>query len=107
MKTQEEIIKKLGSVWEKCGMRRVYFNDLPRWFGLDVARYGTGNISSARLNGRTISNSEAKRIMFRLLETKIWYDLNDGKFRGQGDPEAFRIIVERIQQAVAEAEQAA
>lgn len=76
---ENEIIKILtdngGKVWEKPGMRRIYFS--PKLvFSMDVNFYGSGNVSSASVNGVRISNSEAARI----LDSKIWYDLSDNKF---------------------------
>lgn len=78
-----EALKKIGSEWQKGDRHRIYFNDLATLAGLDIDRYGTGNISGATLDGRTISNSEAKRIVSRLLDTKVWFDVADGKFHWQ------------------------
>lgn len=39
---------------------RLYIN--PEYLGLELTRYKSGNISSAKFNGETISNSEARRI---------------------------------------------
>ncbi|WP_444321846.1 hypothetical protein, partial [Megasphaera sp.] len=41
-------------------MDRLYIN--PEYLGLELTRYKSGNISSAKFNGETISNSEARRI---------------------------------------------
>lgn len=41
-------------------MDRLYIK--PEYLGLELTRYKSGNISSAKFNGETISNSEAKRI---------------------------------------------
>lgn len=41
-------------------MDRLYIK--PEYLGLELARYKSGNISSAKFNGETISNSEARRI---------------------------------------------
>jgi hypothetical protein len=50
-----------GKLWERDDRKRVYFNDLSQFLGLEVNRYNTGNVSSARLHGDRISNSQAKR----------------------------------------------
>lgn len=41
-------------------MDRLYIK--PEYLGLELTRYKSGNISSATFNGKTISNSEARRI---------------------------------------------
>lgn len=41
-------------------MDRLYIK--PEYLGLELTRYKSGNISSAKFNGETISNSEARRI---------------------------------------------
>ena len=76
---EQTIIKVLteagGNLWEKNGKRRIYFS-ASTVMGLDVNRYGTGNISGADIKGERISNSEARRIM----DCKFFYDVIDGKF---------------------------
>lgn len=71
-----------GSEWMKNGMHRVYFNDLPALYGLSCEHYGTGNISSAKLNGEGISNSHARKLI-SALSGKFWYDVTSGTFQGQ------------------------
>jgi len=77
-----------GSLWEKHGHRRIYFEgaNIAQQQGLDWASYNTGNISSATLNGDKISNSECRRILDGFRWFKIWYDLNRNEFctRGSG-----------------------
>lgn len=52
------------------GQTRHYINDwAEQAFGLEIARYNTGNISSAALNGERISNTKAAR-----LGGKVWAD---------------------------------
>lgn len=54
------------------GQTRHYINDwAEQAFGLEIARYNTGNISSAALDGEHISNTKAAR-----LGGKIWADDN-------------------------------
>lgn len=71
--TMEQKLEALGiSAWEKNGMRRYYINadKVEAVFGLEIGRYNTGNISSARLNGEHISNTKAGKLLAR----KIYFD---------------------------------
>jgi hypothetical protein len=79
-----------GSRWQKNGMDRVYFNDLARWYGLEVELYNSGNVRSARLRGEPISNSEARRIMSRFLNAKLWWDVQSGRWEARGLDDADR-----------------
>lgn len=100
---EQTIIKVLvekfgGSLWEKYGKRRVYINNIAAIYGIETARYNTGNISSAMLNGVKISNSEAKRTLSKMPD-KFWYDLEDGKFHWktwEGDDVQAREIAEDV-----------
>lgn len=73
-----------GNRWQKKGMDRVYFNDLPQRAGMDVSKYKSGNISSASLRGRGISNSKAKEIYGNLASSKVYYDRTKRKMVSQG-----------------------
>lgn len=76
-KISEETINKFyGKLWEKNGIRRVYFNALEELFGLTISRYSSGNISSATLDGDSISNSDAKAFVAITNTGKFYYDLN-------------------------------
>lgn len=70
----------------KTGEVRFYVNNLAELIGLDVSRYGTGNISSARLNGEKTSNAEAGRILQAVGKAWIGGDgsihVSDGCTRG-------------------------
>lgn len=96
----KKLIEAGGSVWEKNGMTRIYFNDLATWYGLEVARYNTGNVSGATLDGESISNSEAKKILTALSETKVWYDVDAQEFACKGDTRRANIIIDAIKAAV-------
>ena len=78
--TLEQLTAAGGIVWEKNSARRVYFNDLCTLFGLERSYYKTGNISSATLDGATISNRRAYEIAGALSLAKVWYDLTNGRF---------------------------
>jgi hypothetical protein len=81
---KQEIIKTLeaknGNRWTKYGKDRIYFDARNALSGLETDRYNTGNISSATLNGESISNSEAKRLITAALDVKIYYDIDTDKF---------------------------
>lgn len=101
--TLEQLTAAGGKLWEKNGMRRVYFNSLQTRLGLDVTRYGTGNISSASLKGESISNSRARELVFCCENSKIWYDLISNEFHGKimgcrdySSDKLFDIFVESI-----------
>ncbi len=76
----DQLIALGGNLWEKNGLRRVYFNNVPALIGLSYSTYKTGNISSASLAGQSISNSECGRILASI--GKIYWDLDTGKMHG-------------------------
>ena len=113
--SEQEIIKILteqfgGNLWENYGKRRVYFDgvDIARRQGLDWGTYNSGNISSARLNGEKISNSECKRILraFHTYNFKLWYDLNEEGFSRKGDMNNHATAIEMKDQFLADAKAA-
>lgn len=70
---KEYRIEKIANIWEKYGKKRAYFN-FESLIGLNLNYYGTGNISSASLNGEKISNSEARRLVSKYNYSKCFYD---------------------------------
>ena len=85
-----------GCVWEREGKKRVYFNDIEEISGLSINRYGTGNVSSASLNGKKISNSHARRIAPDSF-SKLWYDCVTEKFESRNlNNEVFESAVSRL-----------
>lgn len=78
--TLEEALK-IGDEWKNEKFHRIYFNGksfyevLEMEIGLSITRYGTGNISSASLNGEKISNGKA----FKMIPRKIYFDVNSNK----------------------------
>lgn len=94
---QIQALRQIGSEWQKAGKHRIYFNGLSAWLGLEVSRYNTGNVSSARLNGDGISNCQAKRILSRMMDAKLYYDFETKRFHGQRiDNDDFQAIVVAI-----------
>lgn len=63
-----------GNRWQKNGMDRVYFNNITEKAGMKINRYNTGNISSAAIKRRGISNAQAREITRAINESKVFYD---------------------------------
>ena len=79
--TNAQVASKLGgNLWEKGGHERVYFPQEKKQsiLGLDIDRYGTGNIRKATLNGEKISNSQAGRILSSV--NNAYYDIKSKTF---------------------------
>jgi hypothetical protein len=107
MYTPEQIekMKGIGSEWEKSGKRRIYFNNLQELYGLKTSHYNTGNVSGAELDGATISNSQAKKILQNLVFAKFWYDFSDDKLHARDLPPGyFDKICETLKTKLAEGE---
>ncbi|MGD8786308.1 MAG: hypothetical protein PVJ60_02705 [Phycisphaerales bacterium] len=106
-----EKLKKIGgNEWIKNDYHRIYFNEelLCELYGLETNHYKTGNISSASLKDKPLSNSKARKIMNDLSMLKIWYDVKTGEFvfkcsmRLYGDVnEYFEAIVDAINTKIA------
>lgn len=79
--TQEQAAR-LGKVWEKNGMKRMYINGdtINAAIGLEIDCYKTGNVSHATLKGEAISHAEAGRIIAVTGNYKYWFDFSDGSF---------------------------
>lgn len=106
MATTNETVKALvavgGARWQKGAMDRVYFNNLSEWYGLKTSRYNTGNISSATLDGKGISNGLAREIDITMSTGKVWFDVPTGKWWRQGiDQPALSKIVAAIEAKMA------
>lgn len=84
--TKAQLEKAGGKAWtpKRGGGTRYYFNGLASMLGLEVERYGTGNISNATLHGKPISNSKARQILEGLFDAKFWFDAATGKFESKG-----------------------
>ena len=77
-----EFINKLeeigGNRWQRFGKDRVYLSSaIPKLINLEIERYKTGNISSAKIDNVEISNSEGGRILEYI--DKIYYDVEIDK----------------------------
>lgn len=86
--TEQEIMKALASIggrlWQKHGKTRTYLNSLTTLYGLQVTRRSTGKIASATLDGESIGNTQAKRIISRMAGGKLWYDHDRGEWQTSG-----------------------
>jgi hypothetical protein len=98
-----------GCPWKAAdGTQRVYFNDLPDLFGLELVYYKSGNIKSAKLDGDRISNTTARRICGDLATLKLWVDPADGtthvrhQFRPIFDYDYHAILTEAVCDRLAE-----
>lgn len=97
--TLKGLQKAGGNRWQKNGMDRVYFNNIAKKAGFDVSRYNTGNISSAAIKGRKISNTSAGEIMRAIGESKVYYDRGTRKMMTNVRPQ---VGVRQAQQKTAE-----
>lgn len=77
--TAEQIIAIGGQRWTRGNVDRVYINESVwmRLIGLEISRYGSGNISSAALSGEEISNSHAKGLISAV--GKVYWDSASGR----------------------------
>lgn len=97
-----------GNRWQKNGMDRVYFNGLASWYGLETTRYNSGNICGATLNGESISNNRARKIIDSLYNAKIWFDVPTEQFMGRNIEQGqFDEIVKSISKAISGGDAAA
>lgn len=65
-----------GNEWIRGTYHRVYLNDWTEYAGIEVTRYGTGNISSASLGGRGIANGRVYNLLGAV--SKVYFDVTDG-----------------------------
>lgn len=72
-----QAMKNVGNEWKGGDHHRLYFNIPYEELGLEVWYYKSGNVSSAKLDGERISNSEARRVMGRI--GKVFYDMVSGE----------------------------
>jgi hypothetical protein len=105
MTTIEESLERIGRRWQKNGMDRIYFSDLHEYVGLELTFYGSGNVSSAKLNGTSISNSEGRKLAASLNDSysgvKLWWDVPTQKFIWKNKPE--KDLAEKVIRGIANA----
>lgn len=100
--TQEQIERLVNagaSRWTKYERDRLYIKRLADLIGLSYTKYNTGNISSAELNGETISNSECNRILAAL--DKAYIDLKTNTVYIDGRDDAAEVIIAGLENYLA------
>jgi hypothetical protein len=80
----DQIISEMGTLELRGGQRRIYFNDLEGWLELEVQRDDSGAIVSATRSGKPVTPAVAIRTENQLKHAKLYYDLDERVFRGQG-----------------------
>lgn len=97
-KTEYDVaaIMAAGKEWKSDDGRhhRVYFDAEARMnaIGAVVSFYKTGNISSASLNGKKISNTKARKME----DGSLFYDVNRDAWNGNTSREMFALIEARF-----------
>ncbi|MEQ2400174.1 hypothetical protein [Peptoniphilus hominis (ex Hitch et al. 2025)] len=95
----ERLINAGASRWTKYERDRLYIKRLADLIGLSYTKYNTGNISSAELNGETISNSECIRILAAL--DKAYIDLKTSTIYIDGRDDAAEVIIAGLENYLA------
>lgn len=85
--TLESCLKIGGKLWEKNGMRRVYFNGdiVAAAVGFEYDMYKTGNIKWACLGDASLANGRANAVRTMIYTGKFWFDTADNKIHARGD----------------------
>jgi hypothetical protein len=105
--TTSGLLREGGNRWQKNGMDRIYFNNLGERAGMKTVKYKSGNIYSAEIKGKGISNSKASEILGNLSDTKVFYDRQKRKMTVQeprtimGRPEQRSVAARMAKQAAA------
>ncbi len=103
----EALIYAGGKLWEREGKRRVYFNNLHEWIGLEFPNKGKyGGEKFPRLDGKPVQDHIAQRLLAACDGTRIFFDLDAQKWRAQPvdprpgtarlEPEQIRDVIDRI-----------
>lgn len=93
-------LKEIGNEWTSGNMHRIYFEDLAGHYGLVTKCYNSGKIMSATFRGDAISNTQAREIEVKFIQSKVWFDVGTGEFAQKNvQPKAFARIVESIKAA--------
>jgi len=96
----QRLVAAGGKEWKRDSRHRVYFENVSQLYGL---RYEvdprSGDITTATLDGVVIGVEEARDLLSRLKDVKIWYDLGRHRFQWRDSPEIKR-IAEKVVQAI-------
>ena len=95
-KEQLKRLEAIGSRWQKEDMDRLYVNDLATVYGLTLTWYRTGNVSSALLDGQSISNTTARDLLDDLGDLKVWYDYTTDRLESKITRRLRRVDVSRL-----------
>ncbi|EDU7983785.1 hypothetical protein CSU83_000965 [Salmonella enterica subsp. diarizonae] len=85
--TLEACLRIGGKLWEKNGMRRVYFNGdiVAAAVGFEYDTYKTGNVKWACLGDASLANGRANAVLTMIYTGKFWFDEADNKIHARGD----------------------
>lgn len=85
--TLEACLRIGGKLWEKNGMRRVYFNGdiAAAAVGFEYDTYKTGNVKWACLGDASLANGRANAVRTMIYTGKFWFDTADNKIHARGD----------------------
>lgn len=80
--TKLEKIINTGNEWVKGENHRVYFSaeKMIKILGLELDRYKSGSILSAKLNGEALSNNKAQKMIDSIDLRKHYYDVKTDTF---------------------------
>lgn len=76
--TAQQVLSLGGREWVgRDGRKRIYLNNWADLAGLEVVRYGSGNIRWAAIDGEQVSNTKAAV----LAGAKVWFEPETGELR--------------------------
>ena len=93
---ENKLIELGGNLWTQGEHRRIYLNNWLELAGVNITRYGTGNISSASINGSKLSNAKASE----LTGVKVFWDCNAESLMFQGRARALDDIKPMLKEAL-------
>ena len=96
MTIEQKLIDLGGNLWESGNHRRIYLNNWLELAGVNVSRYQTGNISSASINGKKISNAKAAE----LDNVKAFWDCSANALVFQGSARMLDDIAPLLKKAI-------
>ena len=80
----KQLIEMGGNHWQQHGHNRIYISDDMKMaaIGLEISFYKTGNIAGAYLDGKKISNTQARKIYNNLIDSKVFWDIANDQWVG-------------------------